>query len=181
MNFWCLLSPNICVVVAESVGEWYLFHEGCEPCGDTNVSLLFFLWWLFDTWCIFMCSISTTGSTFQFNLWMNRCLHEPSSFTMSRFHWNAYARIDAMVSHMCFSARVILEIICPCYFYTNLSVAFLVYSVVRSLLACLVCCFVCIWFVIQSIEHHPLVISSLPHALFLQPQQVSMHICCTTK
>jgi hypothetical protein len=33
------------------------------------------------------------------------------------------------------------------------------------------------WFIIQSIEHHPLVISSLSHALFLQPQQVSMQIC----
>jgi hypothetical protein len=43
--------------------------------------------------------------------------------------------------------RVMLEITCSCYFYTNLSVAFLVYFVVRSLLACLVCCCVRIWFV----------------------------------
>jgi hypothetical protein len=26
-------------------------------------------------------------------------------------------------------------------------------------------------FIILSIEHHPLAVSSLPHALFLQPQQ----------
>jgi hypothetical protein len=76
---------------------------------------------------------------------------------------------------------VLLDITCACYFYANLSVAFLVYSVVRSLLACLVCCFVFMWVVGQSIEHHPLVVLSLSHALFLQSQQVIMEICSTTK
>ncbi len=89
--------------------------------------------------------------------------------------------LDAQCAHGCNGEphvflRVMLEIICSCYFYTNLSVAFLVNSVVRSLVACLVCCFVCIWFVIKSIGHHPLVVLSLPHALFLQPQLVSMQI-----
>ena len=88
--------------------------------------------------------------------------------------------LDALRAHGCngephMYLLVILEITWSCHFNTNLSVAFLVYSVVRALLACLVCCFA-----IQSIEHHPLVVLSLPHALFLQPQQVSKQFSLTT-
>ena len=94
-----LLVSDICFVC--------LFLENiphvCEPYRDTTLSLLFMLWFLFDNWCIFTCSISSTDSMFQFNLWMNRCVHKPSSFTMSRCLRVLYARMDAMVSHMCFS------------------------------------------------------------------------------
>ena len=114
-------------------------------------------------------------SMLQFNIWI--CV--PCHVMCASLCLTCSCCILVLYLHMCL--RVMLEITCSCYFYSNLSVAFLVYSVVRSLLACLVCCFVCIWFVIQSTEHHPFVISSLPHALLLQPQQVSMHICCTTK
>ncbi len=160
-----LLVSDICCMC--------LLLENIPHVCDANVSLFVkFVWYLM--YVIFIWSISSTDSTLQFNLSMDRCVHEPLSFTVSRCHWMALRAHGCNIEPHVF-LRVMLEIICSCFFYTNLSVAFLIYSVVRSLFACLVWCFVCIWFVIQSIEHHPLAVSFLPHAfLFLQPQQVSM-------
>ena len=173
MDFRCSLSPNmrcrgrIC---------WWVTFILCVCCWRiyrTFVNRTVILMYLF----CFSCGVCLIFNVFYFYLfYFIHRQHVPiHSVDGPMCAWTVVFRhislpLDALRAHGCNGEphvflRVMLEITCSYYFYTNLYVELLVNSVVRSFLACLVCCFVWIWIVIQSIGHHLLVVLSLPHAI----------------
>ncbi len=98
---------------------------------------------------------------------------EPMSARTVIFH-HVSLPLECLCAHGCNGEphflRVMLEITRYCYFYTDLYVELLVNSVVRSFLACL-CAFGSLVNPLDIIRW-PFV--SVPHALFLQPQQVRL-------